>query len=83
MKRFPITSPDQLRDLTKMVKWDKDKQAVMVFADNWYNNPGDCVVQIEMGKSAQVVAYSNRKRDVLATLYTAAAKDYIRGVDVP
>jgi len=82
MKPYPITSPDHLRDLTKMVKWDKDKKAIWDFADDWFRKGDQRQVTLEVGSSAQVVYTTDKKRIVLATLYQRAAKDYVNGVRV-
>ncbi len=78
MKSYPIPSPDHLRDLTKMIKWDKDKKAVWDFADDWYTSGEQRSVALEIGSSAQIIYTTGKKRIVLATLYQKAAKDYVR-----
>ena len=82
MKPYPITSPDHLRDLTKMIKWDKDKKAIWDFADDWFRKGDQRQVTLEVGNSAQVIYTTDKKRIVLATLYQRAAKDYVNGVKV-
>lgn len=78
MKPFPITSPNHLRDLTKMVKWDKDKKALWAFADDWYDSGEQRNVALELGSSAQIIYNDGKRRIVLATLYQKAAKDYVK-----
>lgn len=78
MKPYPIPSPDHLRDLTKMIKWDKDKKAVWDFADDWYTSGEQRSVALEIGSSAQIIYTTGKNRIVLATLYQKAAKDYVR-----
>jgi len=81
LKPYPITSPDHLRDLTKMIKWDKDKKAVWDFADDWYTSGEQRSVALEIGNSAQIIYTTGKKRIVLATLYQKAAKDYVKNTN--
>lgn len=82
LKAYMISSPEVLRGITGAVKWDRDYRKVMDFANRWDKSGAAMDVRLEIGrKSCEVVFYAGN-RNVLATLYTAAAKDLAGGLEM-
>lgn len=80
MKSYPIPSPNTLRQAAEGIKWDRDYRNVMGFADEWERSGASEAVLLELGKGAQIVRVRHNSKAVLATMYVAAAKDFVKGL---
>lgn len=80
MKVYSITSPDVLRQAAEGIKWDRDYRKAMAFADDWYRSGKDEIVYLEVSKNAHIFREEDGKKTLLATMYVAAAKDFVKGL---
>ena len=79
MKVYSIPSPEKLRETNDMIKWDRDRKEAWRFADEWAKNPESARVTLELGRNAHLYRhYPNGKRQLLATMYVAAARDFVK-----
>ena len=84
MKAYSIPSPRALRCAAEGIKWDKDYRKAMELADTWERESWDDqqeMVTLEVGKNAHLFHTVNGKKTLLAAMYTAAAKDFVKGLD--
>ena len=81
MTTYTIPTPERLRDVAMGIKYDRDYRRVLDFANAWYESGQDERVTLEIGKSAQLCRYVGKNRYILATLYTKAAKDILKGAE--
>ena len=52
----------------------------MAFADDWYRSGKDEIVYLEVSKNAHIFREEDGKKTLLATMYVAAAKDFVKGL---
>ena len=78
MTVYSISSPEKLREAADSIKWEKDYRAAMAFANTWDRNRDAFTVTLEFGKSTPIMVDDGEVRKPLATMYTAAARDYIK-----
>lgn len=80
MKIYSIPCPNKLREAAEAIKWDKDYRTAMAFANQWEKAPEAYKVTLEFGKSATLMADDGKMKKPLATMYTAAARDFVKGL---
>lgn len=80
MKIYSIPTPEKLFDLSDSIKWDKDYRNTMSFANKWLKDREAYKVTLEVGKSATIMVDDGTTKKPMATVYTAAARDFVKGL---
>ena len=81
MKAYSISSPNKLREAVPAIKWDRDKKKAMELADTWERESWDGqqeIVTLEVGRNAHIFHTIDGKKTLLATMYVAAARDFVK-----
>lgn len=74
MTIYSIPTPEKLREGTDGIQWNDDYRAAMAFADRWDMCRDAYTVTLELGEGAAIMVNGSP----LATMYTAAARDYAK-----
>lgn len=82
MKVYSISSPEVLRNAAIGIKLDGDFRDTMAFADKWDGNRDAYTVTLELDKSATIIVDNGETKKPLATMYTAAAMDFVKELTV-
>ena len=80
MKAYSISSPEKLRDIADSIQWNEDYRRAMSFANRWDRDRAAYKVTLELGKGATLRVEDGEAKTPLATIYLAAARDFVKGL---
>lgn len=84
MKVYSIPTPNVLRWVAVAIKHDRDHRKAMQLADDWERESWDGqqeVVTLEVGRNAHLYHFANGKKELLATMYVAPTRDFVKELD--
>lgn len=87
MKIYWITSPEKLKEVVPLMKWQKEKDKVAAFARVWSATSrkepakaGNLSARIEIGRRAEVFKVIGVKSTLLGVMNLSMVKDFVTGL---
>ena len=78
MRIYSIPTPEKLFDISDSIKWDEEYRNTMSFANKWFKDRAAYTVTLEFSKTVIIMVDDGTTKKPLATVYTAAARDFIK-----
>lgn len=78
MKVYSIDTPEKLKTASSMIKWERDRRRVQAFVNDWEKSCKAPKITLELSRNAHVFTEENGKKSLLATLYIAGAREFVK-----